>query len=113
MAAARTLAFAILIVGSVMLVFSERAHDRSWTTAGLPTSMRARIVLLLVIGSVPAMVYTPPLANALGLAPMSTARWVLAIAAGVASVGWRALMSPSRPRSLGRTPGDTPAQSSG
>jgi Ca2+-transporting ATPase len=106
-AAARTLAFAILVVGSVMLVFSERAHDRSWTAAGLPTSMRARIVLILVIGSVPAMVYVAPLANALGLAPMSPARWLLAMAVGIASVGWRALVPPA-PRETG--PGRRPSK---
>jgi Ca2+-transporting ATPase len=113
MAAARTLAFAILIVGSVMLVFSERAHDRSWIAAGVPTSMRARIVLLLVIGSVPAMVYISPLANALGLEPISPARWVLAIAVGVASVGWRALLPSTRARPLVRTAGDTPPADTG
>ena len=97
-AAARTLALAILVVGSVMLVLSERAHDRSWRKAGVPASLRARIVLLLVVVSVPAMVYIAPLAKALGLAPISPARWGLAVAVGVASVGWRALIRPSRAR---------------
>ena len=96
--AARTFALTILVVGSVMLVFAERAHDRGWVEAGLPTSLRARLVLLLVLASMPAMVYLPALAEALGLAPIAPARWCLAVAVGVASVGWRALLPPTRTR---------------
>ncbi len=89
-AVARAAALAVVIAGSLALVWAERAGTQAWHRAGIPRRPRFWIVCLLVAASLPLLIEFAPTARALQVAPLDGAGWLEAIGVALAAVGWRA-----------------------
>ena len=88
--AARSLAVTTVIAGSLLLVFAERAMDRSWLQAGLPREPRFWAVWAISALTLPAALWFAPAAQILRLQPLSLRDFGLATAAAALAVIWRA-----------------------
>ena len=88
---ARALALAVLICGSLLLVFAERALWAAWSAVPFPRSLRFWAVWATAAATLPAALYVAPIAQALRVEPLAGGDWLLALGAAAASVGWRAL----------------------
>jgi P-type Ca2+ transporter type 2C len=92
--AARGAALTTLILGSVGLVFAERAQGRPWSTLAVPRNARFWLIMPVVVASVPAALYVPSLARLLQVSAIGVNDALLAVVLGIASVGWRAFGTP-------------------
>jgi hypothetical protein len=93
---ARGAALAAIVLGSLGLVWAERALDRPWATVGIPRRPRFWVVCGLVGASVPLFLLVPPLAAALAIGPLAARDWILAAAVAVAAVAWRPMFARRR-----------------
>jgi Ca2+-transporting ATPase len=87
---ARSAAMSALILGSLLLVWAERAGDRPWSSLLWPKTARFWIVWGLVALSLPLSLAVPTIARVLQVGPISVRDWALAAGLAVASIGWRA-----------------------
>jgi P-type Ca2+ transporter type 2C len=87
---ARSGAIVVLILGSLVLIWAERAADRPWYSVPWPRTARFWIVWSGVAVSLPLFIHTPPIAETLGIGPLSIRDWMLAAGLAITSVGWRA-----------------------
>jgi Ca2+-transporting ATPase len=93
---ARGLALATLIVGYQILALVERAASAEIRTALLPHSLRYWLIWGAAGVSLPILMYVPAAAALMNVAPLSPVEWLVALAAGIAAVGWRALVGARR-----------------
>jgi Ca2+-transporting ATPase len=89
---ARALAFTVLVLGNLALIFSNRAGPR-----GLLASLRVPNPVLwwisgLTLGLLALALYLPPLTAVLHMATLTPGLWALALAAGGASLLWFELL---------------------
>jgi len=90
--AARGAALAAIVLGSILLVWTERAATDRPGTLGFPRSARFWTVMLLVLASVPVCLYVKPFAGMLHLAPPEPFGLGCAVLASVAAVAWRPII---------------------
>ena len=87
---ARSGAIVVLILGSLVLIWAERAADRPWYSVPWPRTARFWMVWSFVAVSLPLFMHIPPIAQTLGIGPLRIRDWMLAAGLAIASVGWRA-----------------------
>ncbi|MDE3043083.1 MAG: cation-translocating P-type ATPase, partial [Nitrospirota bacterium] len=87
---ARSGAIVVLILGSLVLIWAERAGHRPWYSVPWPRTVRFWMVWSLVAVSLPLFMHIPPIAETLGIGPLPTRDWMLAAGIAITSVGWRA-----------------------
>ncbi len=87
---ARGAAMALVIVGSIILVWAELAGDHAWWRVPVPRTARFWIVCLGVALSLPIFTNVPPVAALLHVAPLSLADWGILAIVAFAAVAWRA-----------------------
>jgi Ca2+-transporting ATPase len=95
--AARGAALVAIVVGAVLLVWTERSAGAPRGTMPFPRGRRFWIIVLGVLASLPACLLVPPLAGSLHLAPPPWASLGWGIAAALACVVFRPFYRP-RPR---------------
>jgi Ca2+-transporting ATPase len=88
---ARGIAIALVIVGSLFLVWAEFAGARPWWRSLLPRSLRFWAVCVGALASLMAAMWIPKLAALVQIAPISAADWGVLIGISLASVIWRPL----------------------
>jgi Ca2+-transporting ATPase len=86
---ARSQALAVLVLGSLLLVWSERAKDGPWNRMPFPRGARFWIVYLPVAASLPIFMEIPAFASALRVAPLRLRDWGLCLLLASSSVVWR------------------------
>lgn len=84
---ARALAFASLLASQPVLLLSMRSPERPLWRSGRGWTTTLTIVIGVLIASAPAVVYVPPLAGLLHLAPFAAPCWLVVVAAAV-STAW-------------------------
>jgi hypothetical protein len=94
---ARSLGVAVVIAGSLLQVWAERAGDRPLLSVPAPRTLRFWAVWGGVALSLPLFMYVPAIAGVFQLAPLRASDWVLVVAVSVAAIAWRAV---PRPREL-------------
>ncbi len=101
---ARGAAMALVVVGSLILVWAELAGDRRWWKTPVPRAIRFWLILAAVAASLPILMNVAPLAQLLRIAPISATDWMLVAGLAIAAVAWRAFApaaSIAQARSLG------------
>jgi Ca2+-transporting ATPase len=86
---ARGAGMAVLILGSLLLVWAERAVDRPWWRVPFPRTFRFWTVWLSVAVSLPLILEIPVLAGVFQVAPLPPAEWARAALLALAAVGPR------------------------
>jgi Ca2+-transporting ATPase len=87
---ARSAGLALLILGVLLLIWAERAGEKSWWKAGLPRTSRFWTVFLLVALSLPLILQVPSVASSFRVASLEAFDWGWAALGALAAVGWRA-----------------------
>jgi Ca2+-transporting ATPase len=87
---ARGAAMALVVVGSLLLVWVELAGERPWWRVPIPRTWRFWSVLIATAASLPMLMTVAPLAALLSIAPISATDWVLVGLLPLAAIGWRA-----------------------
>jgi len=87
---ARSAGLAALIIGSLLLVWSERAVDKPWFSMPFPRTLRFWVVWVLVAVSLPVIIEVPFLASIFQVVPLRLTDWGIALGLAVVSIGWRA-----------------------
>jgi hypothetical protein len=87
---ARGAAMALVVIGSLILVWAEIAGERRWWRIPVPRTLRFWLVTVAVAASLPIFMNLAPLAALLGIAPISGSDWILVTALAIAAVAWRA-----------------------
>ncbi len=98
--AARSIAWASLLIGYQVMVLVEWAALRGKRSSLLPRKPIVWVVWGLCGLSLPIAMLIPPLSRALHLGMLSLADWGLAAAVGIAATGWRAVLDHFKPVSL-------------
>ncbi len=91
---ARTLGVAVVVAGSMLLVWAERAPEGSWLAAPFPRTATFWLVWGGVALSLPLFMYWPAAADVLQIRPLSPGRWGLVIGLAALPVAWRAVPWP-------------------
>ena len=86
---ARGAAMAVVILGSLFLMWAELAGDRPWWKTPLPTRASFWVVSLLVAASLPIFMALDPAATLLQIAPIAPRDWAIASLLAVVPVIWR------------------------
>ena len=86
---ARSAGLATLILGSLLLVFSERAMEQAWWKMPFPSTARFWVVWLAVALSLPVIMETPWLESVFQVERLSLGDWGRAALLAFATVGWR------------------------
>ncbi len=86
---ARSAGMAVLILGILLLIWSERAVDKPWWEMPFPRTRRFWIIGCLVGLSLPAILEFQPLASVFRMAPLAPGDWERAALLAFAAVGWR------------------------
>jgi Ca2+-transporting ATPase len=86
---ARTMAIAIIIIGSLAMVAAEYMDPRSSRSPTVPRSLCFWLVIVSVALSLPVFMSIGPVAQILMIAPISAKDWLLAFILGVMAVSWR------------------------
>ncbi len=89
--AARGIALAALLPGTLFIAWAERAGDRSWKAVGVPKTARFWLVTLPIAASLPVLLAIPATATILHGRFPAPNQWAIAVAAATAAVAWRAL----------------------
>jgi Ca2+-transporting ATPase len=87
---ARGVAIAVVIVGSLLLIWAEFAGDRHWWCVPLSRSWRLWTVSIGVLATTGAVMWIPRIAALVRIAPISLTDWTVVAVVAVASVIWRA-----------------------
>jgi Ca2+-transporting ATPase len=88
--AARGIALAALVPGTLWIAWAERAGERSWAAAGIPRTARFWLIVLPVALSLPVLLAIPSTAAILHAHFPTPGQWALGLAAAAAAVVWRA-----------------------
>jgi Ca2+-transporting ATPase len=88
-ASVRSMTFVTLVVGNIALILANRSRHVSAIRA---LRTRRNPALLAIIGLAASLLViligVPPVRDALDLGPLALGQWVIAIAAGLASIVW-------------------------
>ncbi len=87
---ARGAAMAVVVTGSLILVWAEIAGERRWWNIPVPRTARFWSVCAAVAVSLPLFMNVRPLATLLGIGAISGSDWAAVAMLSVAAVGWRA-----------------------
>jgi Ca2+-transporting ATPase len=87
---ARGTAITVVVLGSLVLVWSTLAGARPWWRVSPPRDARFWAVIAIVAGSLPLLMYLKPAAALLAIAPIAARDWILAGLIAVAAVAWQA-----------------------
>jgi Ca2+-transporting ATPase len=93
---ARSLGVAVIVAGSLLLVWAERAPEGSCLAAPFPRSARFWAVLGAVALSLPLVLQVPAAAEVFRVEPLSWSDWGRVLLLAAASVAWRAVPPPRR-----------------
>jgi Ca2+-transporting ATPase len=88
---ARSLGVAVVVAGSLLLVWAERAPEGSFLAAPFPRSFRFWAVWGAVALSLPLVLHLPPAAEVFRVEPLPASGWGTVLALALASVAWRAV----------------------
>jgi Ca2+-transporting ATPase len=88
---ARALALTTLILGQTLLVLVERSPDRPLWRATWAGNRALPYIIGAVLITLPAMLYLPPLAALLKLAPLFAGDWAIAGAVALGTTAWAEL----------------------
>jgi Ca2+-transporting ATPase len=88
--AARGIALAALVPGTLWIAWAERAGERSWKAAGIPRTGRFWLVVLPVALSIPVLLAIPSTAGILHARFPAPGQWAIALGAATVAVIWRA-----------------------
>ncbi|HUO57094.1 MAG TPA: HAD-IC family P-type ATPase, partial [bacterium] len=91
---ARSAGMAVLIMGSLLLVWAERAVDKPWWKLPFPRTKRFWTVWLAVALTLPAIMEIPWLEEIFQVTGISLADWGRAALLALAVIGWRAVGIP-------------------
>ena len=97
--AARGAALAAIVLGSILLVWAERAGADPEGRLPFPRGVRFWAIIFCVLASLPLCLYLRPLASTLHLAAPSPLGLTLAGLTGLAAVAWRPIYRNRRRRS--------------
>ncbi len=86
---ARSSGMAVLILGCLLLVFSERAVDKAWWKMPFPRTRRFWTVWLIVALSLPAIMEIPWLEDIFQVCRLTPLDWGWAVLLALVAVGWR------------------------
>jgi Ca2+-transporting ATPase len=86
---ARAAAMVVIIVGSLWLMWTELAGDRSWWKTSPPARAGFWIVTISVVASLPVFMAFGPAAALLGIEPITLRDWLIAGALAFVPVVWR------------------------
>jgi Ca2+-transporting ATPase len=95
--AARGIALAALVPGTLWIAWAERAGERPWTAAGIPNTARFWLVVLPVASSLPVLLAIPSTAAILHARFPTPGQWALGLTAAAVPVLWRARGSSAPP----------------
>ncbi len=87
---ARAVAMTVVVLGSLLLIWSVLAGDKPWLRMSLPRAARFWAVIAVVAASLPVVMYFAPAAALLAIAPISARDWLLATLVAIAAVAWQA-----------------------
>jgi Ca2+-transporting ATPase len=87
---ARGVAMAVVIGGSLAMVWAELAGSEPWWRVRAPRALSFWAVLAMVAASVPICMTVPMLAEVLQMRPIRPKDWLLAAAIVAGATGWRA-----------------------
>jgi magnesium-transporting ATPase (P-type) len=93
---ARSAGLAVLILGCLLLVWSERAVEKPWFSMPIPRTARFWIVWFFVAVSLPVILEVQALNSIFQVAPLRLKDWGIALGLAVAAIGWRAFGWPSK-----------------
>jgi len=88
--AARGIALAALVPGTLWIAWAERAGEQSWAAAGIPRTARFWMIVIPVAGSLPVLLAIPSTAAILHARLPAPGQWAIALGAASAAVAWRA-----------------------
>jgi Ca2+-transporting ATPase len=88
--AARGLALATLVPGTLLIAWAERAGNRPWSRVPAPKTARFWGIVGPIAVSLPVLLAWPPSAGILHATFPSARGWSIALAAAASAVGWRA-----------------------
>ncbi len=91
---ARSAGLAVLILGCLLLVFSERSVEKAWWKMPFPKTIRFWAVWLAVALSLPIIMETPWLEGVFQVCRLTAVDWGLACLLAVAAIGWRSMGRP-------------------
>ncbi len=91
---ARAMGVAVVVAGSLLLVWAERAPEGSWLAAPFPRTVTFWLVWGSVAASLPIFMHWPIAASVLQIKPLSLADWALVVGLAVLPVAWRAVPWP-------------------
>jgi magnesium-transporting ATPase (P-type) len=93
---ARTIAFAIVVAGSLWLIFAERVDGRPIWSRPRPAGARFWGVWWLVALSLVAILSVHGLARLAGMSALGWREWMLVLGTSLPCVAWRALGTGAR-----------------
>ncbi len=105
---ARSLGVAVLIVGSLLLVWAERAGDQPLLSVPLPRTWTFWGVWGGVALSLPLFMHVPAIAGIFQIRPLLPLDWALVVGVALGSTAWRAFVpfpkarGPGSPRRVER-----------
>ncbi|HEU4384098.1 MAG TPA: cation-transporting P-type ATPase [Anaeromyxobacteraceae bacterium] len=88
---ARSLGVAVVVAGSLFLVWAERSPEGPWLTARFPRSVTFWLVWGGVALSLPVFMHWPAAAEVFQIQPLTASDWALVAGLSVLPVAWRAL----------------------
>jgi hypothetical protein len=88
--AARGIALAALVPGTLWIAWAERAGERSWAAAGVPRTARFWMIVIPVAASLPVLLAIPSTAAILHARLPAPGQWAIALGAATTAVVWRA-----------------------
>lgn len=86
---ARGLAMAVVVMGSLILVWAELASERPWWRVRPPARWSFWLIASLVALSVPVFMFVSGTADLLHIAPIAGGDWAMAIALAFVPALWR------------------------
>ncbi|HEV2359954.1 MAG TPA: cation-transporting P-type ATPase [bacterium] len=95
---ARGIALAALLLGQIILVLSARSPTTAFWRAPLSGNRVLPPVLGVTVASLAVVLYVPPLASILHVAPPSAAGWVLAAGVAGATTFWHEMFKTAKAR---------------
>ncbi len=91
---ARAMGVAVVVAGSLLLVWAERAPEGSWLAAPFPRTATFWLVWGSVAASLPIFMHWPAAASVLQIQPLPLADWALVVGLAALPVAWRAVPWP-------------------
>ena len=98
---ARSLAFSVYILGSLIHIWDARAMDRPWWKVPFPRTKRFWLVCGSAALTLPVLFQTPWLAAVFQVEPLAFSDWGLALVSALAATVWRAVGWPIQKKNDG------------